>query len=283
MSTLLRGTVSSSSSRPTVPRRHAAKCAILLAALAATVHPAHAQSGAAEQSRDDGLGADIKAFVTAPLHADRMQWQRFGVAVAAVAAAHQYDDHVRSHFVGSPPPNPSHDTRDSRDAIPAALALGGTWGFAALLHDADGKHESRDMIESAAFGVASAYVLKEIAGRTRPYASGDSNDWRNGGDSFPSMHTTAAFAIGTVLAESGNDHYRFVRRAIGYGLVGVGTGYERLRHDAHWFSDTVAGAALGIAAARFVLKRGERSVDRPTLTVVPTVGGVALAYSRPLR
>ena len=38
------------------------------------------------------------------------------------------------------------------------------------------------------------------------------------GDSFPSMHVSTTFAVGTVLAESGGDNYRWLRRGIGYGL-----------------------------------------------------------------
>ena len=62
--------------------------------------------------------------------------------------------------------------------------------------------------------------------------------------------------MGTVLAESGNDDYRWIRRLLGYGL-GAATSYERLKHNAHWLSDTVAGAALGIATARFSMDRRE--------------------------
>jgi hypothetical protein len=73
-----------------------------------------------------------------------------------------------------------------------------------------------------------------------------------GGMSFVTAYslkyTTAAFAVGTVLVESGNPEFRWVRRVIGYG-VGFGTAYLRMKHNAHWLSDTVAGAALEPGAA----------------------------------
>jgi membrane-associated phospholipid phosphatase len=56
------------------------------------------------------------------------------------------------------------------------------------------------------------------------------------------------------FAESGNDEYRWIRRILGYGVAG-GTAYVRVKNNVHWLSDTVAGAALGIATARFVLNR----------------------------
>jgi hypothetical protein len=45
----------------------------------------------------------------------------------------------------------------------------------------------------------------------------------------------------------------------------------------------VAGAGLGVATARFVMKRRERSDRRGDINVVPSPGGFALTYSVALR
>jgi membrane-associated phospholipid phosphatase len=228
------------------------------------------------------VAADVKAYVTAPLHARRPQWVRFGAALGAVAFAYQFDDDAREHFeTVTAPAGTSPDTHDGRDAAPALLALGGTWVAAALGDNDDGRHEAGEMLEAAAFGGAAAYALKELAGRERPYVTADSGDWGGDGESFPSVHTTAAFAIGTVLAESGADRYRWLRRVLGYGLA-VGTADARMDHDAHWLSDTVAGAGLGIATARFVMQR-DRGEQRARLELLPLADGVALGYTVDLR
>ena len=224
----------------------------------------------------------MKAYVTAPLHAGRPQWVKFGAALGAVAFAYQFDDDVREHFdTVTAPIGTSPDTHDGRDAAPALLALGGTWVAAALGDDDDGRREAGVMLEAAAFSGVAAYALKELAGRERPYVTADAGDWGGDGESFPSVHTAAAFAIGTVLAESGNDRHRWLRRALGYGLA-IGTAYARMDHDAHWLSDTVAGAGLGIATARFVMKR-DRSDERARLELVPLADGIALGYTVDLR
>jgi membrane-associated phospholipid phosphatase len=137
------------------------------------------------------------------------------------------------------------------------------------------------MLQAAAFSSVASYALKELTSRERPYATDDPNAWREDGDSFPSMHAAAAFAIGTVMAESGNDRLRWLRRTVGYGLA-VGTAYARMDHDAHWLSDTVAGAGVGIATARFVMKQRERG-DRGRVTFEPLPGGVAVGYVVDLR
>ena len=82
-----------------------------------------------------------------------------------------------------------------------------------------------------------------------------------------------------MLAESGNDDYRWIRRLLGYGLGGV-TAYERLRHNAHWLSDTVAGAALGMSTAHFVMNRhGALATYGANLSVTPVEGGAMLTFA----
>jgi len=278
----------SSATRAKWPR--AVRAQALLAALAATAlgaSCAYAQNGSdgpepQAKSAAPGLGADIKAYITAPLHASRKQWIAFGAVVGGIAVAHHYDEDVRNH-IGPGPAVPAEkpDTHDSNDALPAALMLGGTWAAGVMFENPDARHEAGTMFEAAAFSSVAGFALKELAGRERPYVSGDPNNWGSGGDSFPSLHVTAAFAIGTVFAESGNDRFRWLRRALGYG-VAAGTAYERIKHDAHWFSDTVAGAGIGVATARFVMKRDDPS-KRGSLAVVPAPGGIALSYTVALR
>ena len=228
-----------------------------------------------------GLGSDIKAYFTAPLHWSGADWAAFGAVLAAVGVAHHYDAQVRDHFVSA---SAAGDTSDLKDALPTVAVLGGTWAYAALVDSAAGRSETWDMVEAAGLGSVSAYAVKFASGRQGPDQTSDPNEWGKGQGSFPSWHTTAAFAVGTVLAESGNDEFRWVRRAIGYGLGSI-TAYERLKHNAHWLSDVVAGAALGAASARFVLVRRyeAQSALGAHIEVSPAPGGgLMLSYSRSL-
>jgi membrane-associated phospholipid phosphatase len=238
--------------------------------------------GDSRQGRVAMVASDVKDYVTAPLHAGRQQWVGFGVAMGAIALAHQYDDDVREHFeTVTVAPGTEPDTKDGRDAAPAVLALGATWIAAVVADKDDGRREAGAMLQAAAFSGVATYALKEITSRERPFATDDPNAWREDGDSFPSMHTATAFAIGTVMAESGSDRLRWLRRTLGYGL-GVGTAYARMDNDAHWLSDTVAGAALGFATARFVMKQRENDA-RGRVTFAPLPGGLEVGYVVDLR
>ncbi|MES1189810.1 MAG: phosphatase PAP2 family protein [Steroidobacter sp.] len=219
---------------------------------------------------------DLRLYVTAPARWDKRDWLYAGSVVAAIAASHHYDNQVRAHFINSAPLDTT-DKYSTRDALPAAGVLAGTWALSFVWDDTAGYREGRNMIEASAFSVASVYIIKQVAHRERPYVTADSNRWKHG-DSFPSLHVTFAGAIGGVLAESGGDDYRWVRRVLGYGLV-AGSAYLRLKHNQHWLSDTVAGAALGLSTAHFVVNRNQPHHSVSTLSLLPIDGGLALNYS----
>jgi hypothetical protein len=278
---------------------------------AAAMPPAHAQSAApaaaVDQAQPQSPGSarsgwpikypppspgfvertlkDAAAYYTAPLRWNGRDWEYFGGTLAAIAIAHHYDTQVRTHFDSgykSPlgPPNSGSIT----DALPGAALFLGTWGYATLIGSHAGKGEAWNMLESGGLSFVSAYALRYIVRRQRPDATTDPNHFFGGGTSFPSEHATAAFAVGTVFAESGNPRYRWIRRTIGYG-VGIYTAYSRLKHNAHWLSDTVAGAALGMATAHFVMDRSRqrREEDGTEFSVVPVQGGMMLAFSTNLQ
>jgi len=225
------------------------------------------------------VAEDAKLYFTAPLRWDAHDWLHVGETLVVIGAAHQFDDDVRTHFVRDRANAlDGRDPHSMRDAVPAAAILAGTWAAAFWQQSPDGYEEGREMIEAAGFSAVTTTLLKYATRRSRPNESADPNDWRASGDSFPSMHTSAAFAIGTVLAESGGDNHRWIRRFLGYGLAGA-TGYARLHDNVHWLSDTMAGAAVGIATARFVMRRGDARDRDSAFSVMPTDGGLMLTYN----
>jgi membrane-associated phospholipid phosphatase len=222
---------------------------------------------------------DTKLYFTSPLRWDEEDWLYFGGALIAVGAAHSFDDRVRDHFATGSKAilNGGEDKNSLRDAAPTVALIAGTGLSAWYMDDRDGYRETWALIEAAAFSGATAEVLGYATGRERPDATTSSNEWGKGGDSFPSLHTTVAFAVGTVFAESGNDEYRWIRRIIGYGVAGA-TAYVRVDENVHWLSDTVAGAALGIATAKFVLNRQDAQ-SRGTVQFQPVKNGWLISYS----
>jgi membrane-associated phospholipid phosphatase len=231
-----------------------------------------ARTSLAETLTLDDVWTDTKLYFTAPVRWDTQDWLFFGGALAAVAAAHQYDGSTRRHFAGPSPVLNGKDPNSLRDAAPAVGATLVTWAFAQLTGSDTGRVEAYTMVEAAGLSAITAEGLKFAAGRARPNETSRVDDWRTGGSSFPSLHATAAFAVGTVLAESGSDEYRWIRRVLGYGMAGATT-YLRLHDNQHWLSDTVAGAAIGASTGRFAVNRREERRSEWEISVVPAQGG----------
>jgi membrane-associated phospholipid phosphatase len=135
--------------------------------------------------------------------------------------------------------------------IGSALALG------ALTGQLIGRKEWAGSALRIGGGVAAAAaasgVLKLAVGRSRPNESpGDADELSpfSGHSSFPSGHTTVAFAFAAGLdAESSAAWVSWVA----YPAAAL-VGWSRLRDNRHWASDVAAGAILGTLVGRRVVQ-----------------------------
>jgi|GEM_PF-1316564 len=124
---------------------------------------------------------------------------------------------------------------------------------------------------AAALEISSVLLVKYTARRLRPDESA-----RN---TFPSGHTATAFLGATLVAIEYGGWW-----GIGAYTLATGVGVMRLYNGRHWFSDVVAGAALGsmCAVAAYWLLPYERKLlgishGATSLAVVPWAGGVTLS------
>jgi hypothetical protein len=104
---------------------------------------------------------------------------------------------------------------------------------------------SYDMLDAAVMNVVYFQSIKLVAQRQRP--NGENNQ------SFPSGHTSNAFALATVAER----HYGWKIGVPAYLLAGA-VGASRMKQDMHYFSDVVAGATLGYIVGRTVVRVNSR-------------------------
>jgi hypothetical protein len=151
-----------------------------------------------------------------------------------------------------------------RRASVVAAALGGAvplslgavmWAGGAVTGNDLVQHVGIESTQAVLLSGALTIGIKGLVGRSRPNASPDDPDeYRPGRGffdasraSFPSGHTSAAFAIATVLSKELSARYparRWLIRSALYGAAGT-VGFARMYQNAHWPSDVVTGAALG--------------------------------------
>src|SRR5687768_5691915 len=227
-------------------------------------------SGCATAAKWSDLAVhDARQIATAPLELDRDTLKMAGVAVGAVVLTAALDDDLRRVA--------QNNTGARASGLSETIGpFGGRYAdrvIAGFL--VAGLATKNDRAKAVAFDalvstlVASKIVtpvLKQVAGRHRPNETDDAFEF-DGGSSFPSNHATQAFAVASVIAA----HYesRWVDGAA-YGLATLVAG-SRVYDDAHWASDVVAGALIGITTGRFVAATNQRR--RATWTVVPIYDG----------
>ncbi len=156
--------------------------------------------------------------------------------------------------------------------------------------------------EAVLFGSGITWFLKGLTGRARPFATADTtaHDFKLGGgfgntarQSFPSGHTTAAFAAAAAVTSEAErmwpHHFWLVAPTMfgGASLVGL----SRMYHDKHWASDVALGAAIGTFSGLKVVRyshahpynRIDRAILRLQVIPLPNGAGAGLGYSIPLR
>lgn len=121
-----------------------------------------------------------------------------------------------------------------------------------------------DLVRAQIVSQGTTQALKYVAGRTRP--NGEAK-------SFPSGHTSSAFATATVLQR----HYGWKVGIPAYAFAGY-IGASRIQSRKHFLSDVAFGAALGMAAGRAVTF----GVGQTTFAVAPQVvpGGIGISITK---
>ncbi len=135
--------------------------------------------------------------------------------------------------------------------------LSSSMSFISMTADTSTKYQllaimpNSDLRTDMQFGLLASHTasesIKYVVGRTRPRTGKNELQPFSGHKSFPSGHATGAFSIATAISENYPEYKNYAY--LWSSLVAV----SRLYEDAHWFSDVVAGAALGHYVTKFVM------------------------------
>ena len=151
------------------------------------------------------------------------------------------------------------------------MILGAFEGWALFTDDPRANAVAIDGLTSSliASGIITP-VLKYSVGRERPVNTDRTFKFKpfGGGASFPSGHTTQAFAVASVIAA---DYSETWVKIVAYGCASL-VGAARIEQNAHFTSDVVAGAIIGTLVGRSVTAHNNTS--KPSaFSVIPLIDG----------
>ncbi|HMG68133.1 MAG TPA: phosphatase PAP2 family protein [Chitinophagaceae bacterium] len=223
------------------------------------------------------LGSDLKQEITAPFHFTKKDWKRtveFGIIEGSL------------FFVDEPVQKFALDLRDHNAGVRNVgkfismfggtyetylLASLGAYGF--ILKNEKIKTTTLLATQAYITGAAMESLGKLLSGRQRPAffepnqtdaepkfrgpfsTPGKDINGNRVNSSFPSGHTTVAFAAATVFAMEYKD--RPLVPIFAYSAASL-IGLSRITENKHWITDVVAGAALGYLTGRQVVNNYHR-------------------------
>jgi membrane-associated phospholipid phosphatase len=247
------------------------------------------------------LGSDLKQQITAPFHAKPRDWVKTAAVTAMMGGILFADKPISKFAVDLTAKSPEvvstskYITRFGGPYEVYTLAALGTYGFIFK----NEKIKTTTFLATQAYITSAAifYAAKFLSGRQRPYyyhpESGENSPIWHGPfyqfrkdasgkkpdtysyTSFPSGHTTLAFAAVTVYAMEYSD--RPLVPILSYGAASM-IGLSRITENKHWASDVFIGAVLGHLIGRQVvnnyhryakIKSEQAAKKKNTLSFVP--------------
>jgi len=223
------------------------------------------------------LGSDLKQEITAPFHFKKRDWIKVGKIGLAMGILSFVDEPVQRFAL---------KLRDGSTAVRSVsryitnfggnyevytLAALGAYGFIFK----NKKLQTTTLLATQAYltGTTMERLLKVIFGRQRPYyynpdkveaeptfhgpffQGGRDVNGKKLSNSFPSAHTTVAFAAATVFAMEYKDK-PFIP-ILSYSVATL-IGLSRITENKHWTTDVFMGAVLGYYTGRQVVNNYHR-------------------------
>ena len=271
--------------------RNVVLAAIGLSAL--MVSPAQAQTAGPYTDRPAAARGDGRRLASSPIAADTtghpattptyrlsVQWYHGLAALGVVALATTIDEPTQRHVQ-------AHRTETKDDVAYIFRQLGEPEVFlpVALAPVAVGLISGNKGILRAGGRITMSIVtaavvtdlLKVAVGRKRPSSTDNAYDFApfSGDESWPSGHTTVAFAMVTSVGDEIGSLPVSIALYTAAGL----TGWSRVNDSRHWLSDVLTGALVGVTSAK--LMNGTWKVfgiSQPKFLASPKTVGVSLQF-----
>ncbi len=231
------------------------------------------------------LWNDITELPGLPSQFSKTQWEIAGGVTAATLAALAVDGEIRevsnkrrNEFSAAMSRTSTH-FGDYKYQMPLQI---GSWALGTAFNYTPLKKSAADGMEASLFaaGIVTP-IITRITGRALPnYNERPMNfqffEKSPGHESFPSGHTTEAFAMAAVLDANFRSEFGHWQTPFLFALASA-TGASRIYDGKHFLSDVILGAAIGTSMGYWIADK-PRNQSQSAVTVMPTLNGVRVAW-----
>lgn len=211
----------------------------------------------------EGYVSDIKSILTSPSHWQRSDWIKASLIAGITAGLYTQDQKIQNWVQEN---RSSASDRISKFAKPfgdgryTLPGLGALYLYGHFFEDEKAQRTALLSLESFVVSGLFIQVMKFVGHRHRPSSGDPYNIWdgpsfSTSNLSFPSGHSSSAFAIATVIASEYGDK-AFVPPLV-YGIATL-TALSRINDNAHWASDVFFGAVIGYFTAKAIIAQNNR-------------------------
>ncbi len=220
------------------------------------------------------FGRESLLFVKQPLRWKGTDWLKVGIIAGGTALLTFADEPFRhaATSVEHGPERNFHFPAEVGRAYGAWYSIIGVAGgfgvYGLIARDTAAKKIAIELFQAAIYAEVVTGLLKIVIGRSRPYMNEGSGRFRPfsvniDNNSFPSGHSTSAFALSTVLSRHANS---VALKIIAYVPAAL-TLFSRIYQDKHWVSDELVGAAVGFFVGNWVVDLHESKRHRINVKV----------------
>jgi len=212
---------------------------------------------------------DLKELPSKPLHWSSGQWLTAGAVMAGSLGALSFDSGIRGHFMRhrshffTQTSNVVTHFGDYKYQLPflSAMWLGGLASGNKTMAKIAGDGAEASII---AAGMITP-LLVYISGRALPSSQEPAlrfHLFTPNRFSYPSGHTTEAFAVAAVLDENLRESLGYWHTPFVYGAAAA-VGFSRIYDHKHYLSDVILGAGIGWSVGKWVASkpRGGQNVS----------------------
>ena len=209
---------------------------------------------------------DIKSIAKKPFKLnDKEVAIGFGI-VSSTLIIHQFDAEIKSGFqksrtdVSNKTSNYFQIIGNGKYCFPAMLGL---YGVGLLTKNRKVQYTGLQAFKALVLSAGVTGSIKYFSQRERPFQTENTNNfhfiWNSFNfNSFPSGHTSDAFAMASVIGYNIKNKYW----QIPIYAVATGVGLSRIHDNKHWASDVLMGAAIGYCVGQIINRSGNFKFEK---------------------